>query len=536
MACFLTFLSLTLEVQASIGIPKNAEHASLKRHVSQLHDSFDFIIVGGGISGLTVANRLSAAFPTKSVLVVEYGEIVHTKSLFKPPNNWYEDPPAGPMWVYKSLPNVECDNKSATIPAGKLLGGCSAVNGQFLDWGSKHSYDAWAEVAGPGFGKGSIKWNWKGLFPVTFTPPERTFAEQYGYRWDSSAYGNGPVQAMLPPFQWADNHVKVEAFQDMGLEVAKECAGGDKHGIRWVPTSQHPVTAARSHSGIAHYADLLPRANYHLLLKHQGIKVIYPRGPKHGPPTVQVRSVIDNTFSNLRAKVEVIISAGGLNTTSLLQRSGIELASFLRKANIPVVLDLPGVGANLQDHYGPSVFWNYSKPYPDTFHIKQNATFKEKAIAQFNQIPARGPYTLAGGNLAIYVSLQKLSPSGWKSTFSNIRNSIADSSYISYLPEEIRSEKTIVAGYRHQLLTVANLLSDERSGFNISAPLDNGALVIDYRAGTNPAGFNLYMAYLRYLRKILDIPTYKALAPVELSPGEEVANEDTKLKQLNRPI
>lgn len=148
----------------------------------------------------------------------------------------------------------------------------------------------------------------------------------------------------------------------MGIKTLKECAGGNKEGACWVPTSQHPVTAMRSHSGLGHYADAR-RSNYDLLISHQVTRVVYPKGLKSSPPVVEVRSLADNHVFNVTAKGEVIISAGALHTPTVLQRSGIGPASFLQKAGIPLVIDLPGVGSNLQDHGGPLVNWNCERSW-----------------------------------------------------------------------------------------------------------------------------------------------------------------------------
>jgi choline dehydrogenase-like flavoprotein len=187
--------------------------------------------------------------------------------------------------------------------------------------------------------------------------------EKYGYTWDLLAYGGTtPIYASFPPWQWADLRVMWDAWKESGVPEAKECAGGDKEGICWVPTSQHPVTARRSHSELGHYeAVISTRTNYDLLVKHQGIRIIYPGKRKSGPPLVEVRSLADNRLFNLTAKAEVIISAGALHTPTILLRSGIGPASVLKAAGIPVVLDLPGVGSNLQDHSGPRITWNCEK-------------------------------------------------------------------------------------------------------------------------------------------------------------------------------
>lgn len=369
---------------------------SLKRHASDLLDSYDFVIAGGGTSGLTVADRLTEAFPesllprrsslhfdrdgkanqkkricsaTENVLVIEYGEVEYARGIFDPPMIvWGGNSNTASTWALFSTPSPELNNNSAIVMVGKVVGGSSAVNGQFFDRGSRFDYDAWNKLqeSGRGSGKSGIDWSWEGIYPffrksVTFTPPAPEVVEKYNYTWDLSAFENTtPIHASLPPFLWGDHFVGREAWKEMGIWVSEECANGNKEGLCWIPISQHPVTARRSYSGIGHYADVVDsRPNYHLLVKHQVARVLYPEGDaKSGPPTVEVRPLDGSPFFNISVKNEVILSAGVFGTPTILQRSGIGPASFLRKAEIPVVLDLPGVGSNLHDHSGPRVSWN----------------------------------------------------------------------------------------------------------------------------------------------------------------------------------
>jgi choline dehydrogenase-like flavoprotein len=138
-----------------------------------------FIIVGGGTSGLTVADRLSKAFPKgesmpiyyllfpvfsnkviESVLVIEYGKVEYAPGSFDPPNV-----PAASRWNFSSLPNPEVKNKTAFVVAGQLVGGSSAVNGMFFDRGSRFDYDSWVEAGSPEFDSCEDKWDWNGIFP-----------------------------------------------------------------------------------------------------------------------------------------------------------------------------------------------------------------------------------------------------------------------------------------------------------------------------------------------------------------------------------
>ena len=162
-------------------------NANIKLNAGQLRSrGYDFVVVGGGTTGLTVADRLSEAFPNsmfscsptdgvlasptdmspESVLVVEYGEVESALGSFDE-GLW-----AGPSTVglasrfsFPTLPNTEMSNRTATPAGGKLVGGSSAVNGHFFDRGSKFDYDAWHEVGGSEFARSEYKWNWRGMFP-----------------------------------------------------------------------------------------------------------------------------------------------------------------------------------------------------------------------------------------------------------------------------------------------------------------------------------------------------------------------------------
>ncbi|KAK4147318.1 uncharacterized protein C8A04DRAFT_8974 [Dichotomopilus funicola] len=561
--CGVVFISLVAATSAT-----SNSHA--KRQVSQLRDRYDFLVVGGGTSGLTVADRLSEAFPSKTVLVIEYGDVHYAPGTFDPPTNWITaNPDAAPAWSFNSVPNLEFGNKTAFVQAGQVVGGSSAVNGMFFDRGSQYDYDAWTEAGGPEFAQSSIKWDWEGIFPyfkksVTFTEPPAEIAEKYNYTWDLSAFGGStPIHSSFPAYQWVDLSVRTDAFRDMGLASPKECASGDKDGICWAPVSQHPVTARRSHSGLGHYADVQPRSNYDLLVKHQVVRVVYPDGPNSGPPLVEAKSLDDGHLFNVTVDGEVIVSAGALHTPTVLLRSGIGPAAVLSDAGIPLTLDLPGVGSNFQDHSGPMVTWSYTKSYdfwPLPNDFVNNATLKADATAGFDETPARGPYTMAGGNSAIFVSLPHLADNHANIT-KKILAMIADGSATSYLPADLRSIPEIAAGYSAQLAALAKLLSNPEapsiespwatSQATVSAPsfllhpLSRGTVrldknnhlaqpVLDYRAGSNPVDFDLHRAHVRFLRKLVETPTLTALGVQEIGPGKDVAADDETLDEYVR--
>ncbi|KAK0728889.1 hypothetical protein B0T26DRAFT_639795 [Lasiosphaeria miniovina] len=534
--------------------------AAVKRQISQLRDRYDFIIAGGGTSGLTVADRLTRAFPKKTVLVVEYGVIEYAPGIFDPPLAvWGGIGASASYFVVQSLPVPDIQNKTAFVLAGKVVGGSSAVNGMFFDRPSRHDWDAWVAVASPEFDSSQDKWSWGDVYPfykksVTFTPPPAAAVQKYGYTWDTSVYGGStPIYSSFPPFLWADLvPIARGSWEDLGVPKLQECAGGDKAGLCWIPISQHPVTARRSHSGLGHYAAVnATRPNYDLLVKHQVTRVVYPNGPASGPPLVEVLSLDDKTLANISARAEVIISAGSFHTPTILQRSGIGPASFLRKAGINVVIDLPGVGSNFHDHSGPGVFWNYTNlgnlsPLPSDL---SNLAFLADATAGFDETPARGPYTLAGSNSAVFVPLSNIT-ADYQTIVSRINAMVADGSAASYLPADYRDEPTMVAGYKKQLEVIANQifanphapsietpfatgnsfrainlhpLSRGTVRLNISSPLQTP--VVHYGTGSNPVDFDVYLAHTKYIRRMIDTEAMRKYGAFEVGPGPDVQTD-----------
>jgi choline dehydrogenase len=144
------------------------------------------------------------------------------------------------------------------------------------------------------------------------------------------------------------------ALASYGIRAQHECAGGEKEGLCWVPTSQDPYTSLRSHSGKGHYVEVIKnRKNYDLLVKHKVRRLQSSSMQTTGAPLVEVTDLTSGANFSMKANLEVILSAGALNTPLILQRSGIGPADLLKEAKIELVSELPGVGYNFHDHGGP---------------------------------------------------------------------------------------------------------------------------------------------------------------------------------------
>lgn len=136
----------------------------------------------------------------------------------------------------------------------------------------------------------------------------------------------------------------------------QEGANGDAIGNIWIPSSLDPRSETRSYSRTAHYDRVFStRPNYHLLTNHVVEKIIFSPSLIASGVTFISREGINST---IKANIEVILAAGSVHTPTILQRSGIGPKSILEKAGIEVLLDLPGVGQNFQDH--PTIGFSYN--------------------------------------------------------------------------------------------------------------------------------------------------------------------------------
>ncbi len=104
--------------------------------------------------------------PIETVLVVEYGDIEYAPGSFDPPQTvWGASGPVATRWSFNSLPSPEVNNKTASILAGQVVGGSSAVNGMFFDRGSRYDFEAWSKAAGSESNPSSERWDWDGIYP-----------------------------------------------------------------------------------------------------------------------------------------------------------------------------------------------------------------------------------------------------------------------------------------------------------------------------------------------------------------------------------
>ena len=298
---------------------------------------FDYIVVGAGAAGCVLANRLSAS-GKHSVAVLEAGG---------PDRNIFIKIPAGfnktvynPKlnWGYETAPGPHINNRTIPFPRGKVLGGSGSINGHLYVRGQSADYDMWGQL-------GCRGWSWDDVLPYF----KRAETRGNGGGDPAVRGDSGPlnIQDQRDPHALSDAFIT--ANEALGLHRTPDYNSGDqegsflyqqmlKNGRRWSPVD-------------AYLRPALQRSNVRLIQRALAERIVF-----EGRRAVGITYRPDGgPATTIRARRDVILSGGSINTPQLLQISGIGDPEWLAEIGVPVVHALPGVGKNLRDHYAARV-------------------------------------------------------------------------------------------------------------------------------------------------------------------------------------
>jgi choline dehydrogenase len=292
-------------------------------------DTFDYVIVGAGSAGCVLADRLTED-GRYSVLVLENGG--SDRSMFIQMPTALSIPMNMPKynWFYHTEPEPHLGGRKLHTPRGKVLGGSSSINGLVYVRGNPHDFDRWQE-------EGAHGWSYRDVLPY-FRRAEKRSAGGDDYRGGSGKLctTNGTMQNPLNP-------VWIEAGRQAGYPVSADMNGFQQEGFGRMDMTVRD--GRRCSAANAYLRPAMRRSNLAvrtlalvtrvLFEERRAVGVSYKRGGQ------------DTT---VRARREVIISAGAINSPQLLKLSGVGPPAELAALGIPLVHALPGVGENLQDH------------------------------------------------------------------------------------------------------------------------------------------------------------------------------------------
>lgn len=327
--------------------------------------------MGGGTAGLTVATRLSQYLPDSSVLVIEAGPDARDVPGIYIPRLSGSTLGSIYDWNFTTVPQQHASDRVIPQNRGHVLGGSSALNLLSYDRGAKADYDAWQELGNPG-------WDWASMhaamrkaetYQVTSSPGSEAIAEEGGVGM------NGPIHALVNRFNPPQQQQFFPTMQNLGLEQTASFLDGDMLGWMYHTSMIFESNYTRSYS-----PDYLSRAGPNLRVMTGTMVARIEIDDNHCATGVTLAD-----GSTLRAKKEVILSAGSIQSPQLLELSGIGNPSILSSAGVTPVVDLTGVGENLQDHMRISTAYQLKDNYTSPDELRLNATFAAEQMALYEQ-------------------------------------------------------------------------------------------------------------------------------------------------------
>ncbi|XP_039274437.2 glucose dehydrogenase [FAD, quinone]-like [Styela clava] len=306
---------------------------------NDVSEEYDFIVVGAGASGAVVARGLSDK-TGMTVLLLEAGESDYNNPLVpsaikygelqQSPYNWNYD-------VAKQKYSLLEIGKNAKYPGGKILGGSTAINGMNYVRGSPHDYDSWEDHGAKG-------WNWKDVEPF-FRKNENSVDDKM-----SEKAGRGGLLNISISYENPFTAKLKTAAKEIGI---REVDYFDEiEGIsRFVCTRYKGLRQSSSEAFLrSGYKER--QKSLHIVTNALVSKIHFVTGTSGKQKATGVSFIEDGKIGNVKARKEIILSAGALRTPQILMLSGIGPKNHLEEMEIEVVSDLPGVGANFQDHFG----------------------------------------------------------------------------------------------------------------------------------------------------------------------------------------
>ena len=448
----------------------------------------DYIVIGSGSAGSTIAYRLGEN-PHLKILVLEFGGSDNSPFIQMPAALSYPMNMNKFDWGYKAEPESSLNGRSLVCPRGKVIGGSSSINGMIYVRGNAGDYNQWAESGAKG-------WDYPDVLP-------------YFQRMEASLGGNSEFRGKSGPLKIThgkrDNPLHnafVKATEQAGYAYTDDYNGFRQEGFG--PADMTVWKGSRFSTAKAYLKPALAKKNVQLLTKVLVDKIIFHEDKAKGVEVFHRGQ--KKTFS---ANIGVVLSAGAINSPTILQRSGIGEGNELNSLGIKVIKNLPGVGKNLQDHL--EVYFQVKCLQPVTLNKYLNP-FSKLLIGMQWMFLKSGPGATNQFETLGFIRSDKNIP------YPDIQ--------FHFLPVAIRYDgKAPSEGHGFQL-HVGPMRSKSRGFVKLKSSNPFEGPLIKFNYMSHEEDFPNFRKSLRLSREILNQEALVAFKGDEIQPGEDVVSDE----------
>jgi choline dehydrogenase len=475
--------------------------------MSETSATFDYVIIGGGTAGCLLANRLSAE-PNNRVLLLEAGKTDSYPWIHIPVGYLYCIGNPRTDWMYHTEPDAGLNNRVQRYPRGRVLGGCSSINGMIYMRGQARDYDAWAKITG------DDSWSWQNAL-ADFKAHENHYRLDQGTdpitgnnsRFSDMHGSGGEWRVEKQRLSWDVLDSFADAAEQAGIEKIDDFNAGDNAGVGYFDVNQR--SGWRWSSSKAFLRPARGRPNLTIWTEAQAQKLTWSTADNGQPRCSGLSLSRAGQTVQVTANREVILSAGAINSPQILQLSGIGPADLLRSHGIEVIRDAP-VGENLQDHLQIRAVFKVNGT--QTLNTLANSLFGRLKIGAEYLLNRSGPMSMSPSQLGAFTRSDPARP------HANLEYHVQPLSLEAF-GEDLHDFPAIT-------VSVCNLNPTSRGQVQISSAnfQDPPKIMPNYLSTAEDR--QVAADSLRQARKIMAQPAMQVYAPEELKPGVQHQSDE----------